>query len=190
MEHIHANTSTPEQCSDTGFSQSGCGFVLEFVDTLGLHRMNPAYSSGNGTGTKGGWEYSEMRQYVNNDIYNALPSPLKDAIIDTYVVTNHGGIDSVNSTTIDKVFLLSYREVGFSTLSYYTTDTALPYVRVLDYYSTNTKFKYNNGTAFTWWLRSPGIESNLYFVSVSNQSGLLFTFCYDEYNVSPAFRIG
>ena len=35
-----ANTSTPSECSTTGFSQSACGFVLEFADIITDHTMN------------------------------------------------------------------------------------------------------------------------------------------------------
>ena len=35
-----ANKSTPSECSNTNFSQSACGFVLEFVDIITLHKMN------------------------------------------------------------------------------------------------------------------------------------------------------
>ena len=35
-----ANTSTPSECSRTGFSQTACGFVLEFADIITNHKMN------------------------------------------------------------------------------------------------------------------------------------------------------
>ena len=87
-----ANNSTPAECSTEGFSQTACGFVLEFADIITTHRMNPYSQSGsvNGDGNKGGWEYSEMRTYVNTDIYNSLLTLLKNAIINTTVVSGHG----------------------------------------------------------------------------------------------------
>lgn len=36
-----ANASTPEECSSFGFSQTACGVVLEFVDIITTHNMNP-----------------------------------------------------------------------------------------------------------------------------------------------------
>ena len=38
-----ANTSTPSECSTTGFSQTACGFVLEFADIITTHAMNDTY---------------------------------------------------------------------------------------------------------------------------------------------------
>ena len=134
-----ANTSTPSECSTSGFSQTACGFVLEFEDTVAIHEMNPA---GEYNGTQydggyniGGWPNTTMRTFVNNEIYNALPTELKNGIIDTTVVSSHGSEDSSNFTSTDKLYLLSTAEIweqGTSnTIDY---DTAKDVTRQLDYY--------------------------------------------------------
>ena len=101
-----ANKSTPTECSTTGFSQTACGFVLEFADIITTHSMNSTNTN------VGGWPASEMRTYVNSDIYNALPSELKNGIINTTVVSSHGNTSGeTNFTSIDKLYLLSTHEV-------------------------------------------------------------------------------
>jgi len=186
-----ANTSTPEACSTEGFSQTACGFVLEFADIITTHRMNP-YTNGstNGDGNKGGWEYSEMRTYVNSDILGALPTELKNAIIDTTVVSGHGSNDSVNFTTTDKLYLLSTVEVGFD-VSY---DTAKTETRTLDYYATNNTNaarvkKYNNINSW-WWLRSAYSRSNYAFSGVNGSGSASYGSAASTGGVAPAFRIG
>ena len=124
-----ANTSTPSECSRTGFSQTACGFVLEFADIIIEHTMN-------GTATNaGGWPATTMRTFVNNDIYNAIPDEIKNAIIDTTVVSGHGKSDTENFTSTDKLYLLSTAEVwsqgSSNTIS---TDTTRDNTRQLDYY--------------------------------------------------------
>lgn len=79
-----ANTTTPSECSTEGFSQTACGFVLEFEDIITTRSMNSTQTS------KGGWPASELYTYVNTDIYNVLPTDLKNIIIDTTVVSGHG----------------------------------------------------------------------------------------------------
>ena len=116
-----ANTSTPNECSTTGFSQTACGFVLEFADIITTHNMNPA-GTYNGTKyivgwNKDGWPASSMYTFVNNDIYNALPNELKNAIIDTIVVSGHGSKDTENFTSTDKLYLLSTAEVWADAVS-------------------------------------------------------------------------
>ena len=44
-----ANTSTPSECSTAGFSQTACGFVLEFADIITTHKMNDTATN------VGGW---------------------------------------------------------------------------------------------------------------------------------------
>ena len=101
-----ANTSTPSECSTTGFSQTACGFVLEFADIITEHSMNDSFLT-----NKGGWSGSEMYSFVNNDIYNVLPSDLKNLIIDTFVVSGYSSQESANITSTDKLYLLSTAEV-------------------------------------------------------------------------------
>ena len=163
-----ANTSTPSECSTTGFSQSACGFVLEFADIITTHNMNPA---GTYKGTQydygwnvDGWPASSMYTFVNNDMYNALPSELRNAIIDTVTVSGHGSTSGETSfTSTDKLYLLSTAEVcakgSSNTIS---TDTARDVTRQLDYYknlNTDTvnyspAIKNNGTSAGYWWLRA------------------------------------
>ena len=72
-----SNMSTPSECSQEGFSQSACGFVVEFTDIITTHNMNPSgeykgttYNSG---WNKDGWPKSQMKTFIDNDIYNSLP---------------------------------------------------------------------------------------------------------------------
>ena len=66
-----ANKSTPAECSTTGFSQTACGFVLEFEDIILKKRMNPNVSgaANNGNANIGGWEYSEIRTFCIESRY-------------------------------------------------------------------------------------------------------------------------
>jgi hypothetical protein len=202
-----ANKSTPSECSTTGFSQTACGFVLEFADIITQHNMNPVgkykglqYDYG---WNKDGWPASSMYTYVNNDIYNALPSELKNGIIDTTVVSGYGYYDSSNFTSTDKIYLLSTHEVWEDAdgntsdgIDYY--DTAYNNTRQLDYYSSQNvttsnysgAIKQYNGSNFLWWLRSASSNDTipLYYVDTTgywSRRNVSYT-C----GVSPAFRIG
>ena len=195
-----ANNSTPPECFSEGFSETACGFVLEFADIITTHQMNP-YTNGstNGDGNKGGWEYSEMRTYVNQDVYNALPELLQNAIANTTVVSGHGSNDSSNFTTTDKLYLLSTKEVwgkeGTSNVINY--DTAETETRQLDYYKNNNvttssyagAIKKNKTSNSWWWLRSAYSNSNHYFFGVTGNGYWNYINSYYTYGVSPAFRI-
>ena len=123
-----ANTSTPSECSTAGFSQTACGFVLEFADIITTHKMNDTATN------VGGWPATSMRTFVNNDIYNAIPSEIKNAIIDTTVVSGHGSTSGeTNFTSTDKLYLLAPKEI-YTNWSI-SVDTAKDLTRTLDYYT-------------------------------------------------------
>ncbi len=157
-----ANLSKPAVCNNEGFSQTACGLVLEFVDIISLHVMNPnnLWTNGSyGIGTIGGWEYSDMRAYLNNGkhteinvektdytntgLLSKLPSDLRDNIATTKVVSGHGYNDANNYVTNDKRYLLSQHELmehgensvgtdGYSRIDFY--DASFDTTRQLDYY--------------------------------------------------------
>ena len=196
-----ANMSTPSECSTSGFSQTACGFVLEFADIITTHNMNPA---GEYNGTQydygynvGGWPNSSMRTFVNNDIYNSLPSDLKNGIIDTTVVSSYGKSDTSNFTSTDKLYLLAPKEIYTDFNNSY--DTAKDLTRQLDYYknegvttsSCSKAIKINNSTASYWWLRSAKSVNISSFYFVYNAAGDWSTgTAYTTDGVSPAFRMG
>ncbi len=192
-----SNMSTPEECNTPGFSQTACGFVLEFVNTITTRYINynPTGTT-NGTGNKGGWEYCYARSYLNSTIFNNLPQELKSAIIPTTVVSGHGNNGDSNFVTTDKLYLLSPKELAFVALQ---GDIANSYTRALDYYTNaddaNRIKKNNNNYAMNWWLRSPYYVINQeynqdYWYYVNNYGHLYSYTVANEYGLSPAFRIG
>ena len=189
-----ANTSTPSECSTTGFSQSACGFVLEFADIITTHNMNDTVTN------VGGWPATSMRTFVNNDIYNVIPSEIKNAIIDTTVVSGHGSTSGeTNFTSTDKLYLLSTAEVwaqgSSNTIS---GDTAKDLTRQLDYYKnlgTSTSnysgaIKKNGTSAAWWWLRAATSSNVSRFFYVGTDGNWDNDNGRTTIGVAPAFRLG
>ena len=185
-----ANKSTPSECSTEGFSQTACGFVLEFQDIITTSKMNTAYSN------TGGWNNAEMNTFINNNIYNSLPNELKEIIIDTIVVSSYGKNDTANFTTTNKLYLLAPKEIYTDYAE--TTDTAKDLTRILDYYkekgvtmnSYANAIKYNNSTATWWWLRNAPSSNSGNFFGVNVTGILNNNYAHFVGGVSPAFRIG
>ena len=195
-----ANTTTPSECSTSGFSQTACGFVLEFADIITKHNMNPSgtYNGANYTmgWNKDGWPATSMRTFVNNDIYNALPSEIKNAIIDTTVVSSHGSEDSSNFTSTDKLYLLAPKEIYTNWSDSY--DTAKSLTRTLDYYTSQGvtteniggAIKNNGGAAEYWYLRTAYSSRSISFYIVISSGAYANSYASNVLGVSPAFRIG
>ena len=200
-----ANKSTPTECNDSNFSQTACGFVVEFADIVENRRMNP---SGEYKGQQyiygwnvDGWPGSEMRTYANGDFFNNLPEDLRNVIIDTKVVSGHGStIGETNFPSTDKIYLLSTHEVWEDGTSNQVSskDTAWDKTRQLDYYANlgvtasnySGAIKKNNGSDSSCWLRAANSSSGNTFLSVNPSGGWTSDSATGSSGFAPAFRIG
>ena len=179
-----ANTSTPDECKTEGFSETACGFVIEFADIITNHVMNS--TSMNSVG----WKGSEMRTFVNSTIYDALPSDLKNIIIDTVVVSKSSNLD----TSTDKLYLPAVTEVWSNN----SEDPATNLTRQFDYYKNIGVNKSNcsgaikkyNGSNATWWIRT--IDRDFYnrYAYAYSSGNYYENDSTGQLGVSPAFRIG
>ena len=189
-----ANLKAPNECNNSGFSQSACGFVVEFADVITTHNMNPTSSN------KGGWLNSQMKTFIDNDIYNSLPEELRNVIIDTKTVSGHGSEDTNHITSpedkLDKLYLLAPKEIYSDWSNQY--DSAADLTRQLDYYkirgvTTNSyaaAIKENRTGADGWWWLRSAYDNYNFFYFVYDFGAWGSKDANNTCGVSPAFRIG
>ena len=195
-----ANNTTPTECNDSTFSQTACGFVVEFVSIIDNEIKNQTNTN------VGGWPASAMRAYANGDFYNKLPAELRNIIIDTKVVSGHGSSDKNTNRTdgnwesIDKIYFLSSHEIWDiveANVSLSDIDTAFNQTRRLDYYKSkcvttrgcSEAIKRKDGYEIDWMLRAAYSKDSNSFLCVEYHGA----FTYGEVRgipLSPAFRIG
>ena len=190
-----ANNTTPEECTREDFSQTACGFVVEFVDIVERRRMNSTYTN------VGGWSDTEIRTYANGEFFNKLPSELQNVIMDTKVISGHGSEDTSNLISTDKIYLLSSHEIWSNKVTNNSNDadTAYSQTRQLDYYSSkgvttdrySDAIKQYNSSNDWWWLRTATYFYSVDFLAVYSDGA----WRSDSANNStrgfaPAFRIG
>ena len=190
-----ANKSTPAECNDSNFSQTACGFVVEFADIVENKQMNSTNTN------VGGWRDSEMRNYANGDFFNKLPDELRNVITKTKVISGHGSTTGeTNFTSTDKIYLLSAHEVYEDGTSNQVSsrDTAWDKTRQLDYYKnlgvTTDSYsgaikKYNKSNS-SWWLRAAYSTYSNSFLSVNTDGDWYANDAYTSNGLAPAFRIG
>ena len=170
-----ANRSNDNECLDSTTSKTACGFVLEFVDIIDTDHSA-----------------TDIRTYLNTDIYNALPDVLKNAIIDTKVVSGHGSTSQNDIVTLDKIYLLSTKEIFGNLFEEEINDTAKNRTRRLDYYSKSNKesyFRKTNGIAYNylpWFTRTINSTTASYYYTVTYEGKFSWA---SRSGVSPAFRI-
>lgn len=200
-----ANNTTPEECTRENFSQTACGFVVEFVDILMTGKMNSTSTN------VGGWPATEARELANEKYFYYLPSDLQSVIVDTKVVSGHGFNDANpnredgNWESTDKLYLLSTHEVWEDGTSNHLSsiDTAWNNTRQLDYYKArnvtadghiSSAMKWyninDNEKAYQWWLRAADSDNSTNFLYVATNGIRSYNSDRSSYGFSPAFRIG
>ncbi len=196
-----ANNTTPAECETAGFSQTACGLVIEFEDIITKRQMNPHGIGSIRTGNVGGWPECEMRPFLNStvdteSIYNSLPTILRNAIIDTTVISGHGEASGeVNFTSKDKLYLLSIFELigeDYSSDSLTSTQT-----RQLDYYrgigttiNNRSGIRKKSGESYdVYWSRSAWVHNVYDFVSIYSSAAFGDSDADSVFGVSPAFRL-
>ena len=186
-----ANKITTNSCTSSTYSETACGFVLEFEDVILAKEINNTASNVNG------WPATELHYYLNNEFYSMIPTELKNGIIQTRVISGYGQSGSSNFTSTDYIYIPSLAEVYADVTT--ASDTAKDLTRQLDYYSfkgavtTNasaTIKKLGNSTN-VWWLRTPDRTStSAYYAVDTTGKSIVSTATLGNIGFSPAFRIG
>lgn len=157
--------------------------------TLQMHDLLTATAKMNNTNTNtDGWKSCVMRVSNMVTYLSQLPATWQTIIKEVNKLASVGSQSSTIQTTADKLFLLSESET-FSSLTYSFSGEGIEY----SWYKLNAeqsnRIKRRNGSATTWWLRSPYKSSDESFCGVSavgDGQGINAT---GTYGVSFAFCI-
>jgi len=170
-------------------SETACGFVIEFADIITNQKFN------NTATNVGGWKGSKLRTYINETIYNALPSELQNVISPTKVISSHGGKSGeANFETQDKLYLLARKEIYSGEHRYDSLDLETKQLDIYKNLNVNTT-SYNNvikvyqGKNTSWWLRSASSYDTIGFFNIDSNGKWFGDSAINASGISPAFRI-
>ena len=162
-----------------GTGKAGITFGLKecMITTHSMDKADGLYGVGSNIG---GWKDCEIRNYVNQNVYNALPQEVKEIIKPVDKLTSKGNTSIEIEKTSDKLFLFSTIEI---------TDTledispgAIHYTppgegKVYEYYmKTKDYYKTRNNKPEFWWLRSPDINYTHIFCYIYDGIGQQLTY--------------
>lgn len=154
--------------------------------TFQLHDCYGETKNMNSSNTNnGGWTSCAMRQTHLPAILALMPTEVQNGIREVNKLTSAGNQSTTINTTADKLFLLSEIEI-FGSVSYSKSGEGTQY----DYYKAgNSRVKNYNGSAGSWWERSPygsnsaffcfvysGGDADCYLASIAY--GVAFGFCF------------
>ena len=151
-----------------------------------LHRMNEESTN------DGGWENSEMREFINGELFNALPDTLKSIIKLVYKISDGGVNNKTLITTTDSCWLASYDEVGLTSGNNNLSGQGELYSSIFSSNkSSRKKYVTDSTEAAGWWLRTSyySLNSSSMFWRVTNSGGSYSDIAFNQFYVAFGFCI-
>ncbi len=148
-------------------------FLLSEV-LFGKTTFGGIFFNGNENGTNE-WQTSSVRHWCINE-FNAFTDAEYSAIMSTYKSDAKSSYSAAADNILngDKVFFLSYEEVN---------------KREYGFTSTESRIAYYNGTAKSWWLRSPSYHDANYAVGVGKDGMVAHHRRNSNLTARPAFNM-
>ena len=173
MEIVAFNADTKADGSTAAISWVSRGIIT-------THVMNSTSTNANG------WEASEMRSWLQSEVYNALPADVKAAIVSVNK-TYYDKTTGETKTCTDKVWIPSAGEIfGNSNDTDGCEASGADYTAYFN--STSARIKYNSsGTAAIWWLRSANSHGSNAFRSVNGSGTIRNNIANTTYGVVLGF---
>lgn len=150
-------------------------------------QMHDCYTTAypmNDTNTNvGGWRDSQMRTQTMPALKALMPAEVQAAIREVQKKSSAGNQSSSIVTTSDELFLPSEVEI-FGSTSYSFAGEGTQY----EYYQAgNSKVKNQNGSANSWWGRSPYSSDSASFCPVRSRGSAGASYASSLYGVSFCF---
>ena len=177
-----------DECANgSGMAPISC--VIGFCLT-NAKRWNPRYvQNTDGTGTLGGWDKSEIKEYLLNTIAPLIPSNIRQRIVPVKKYTNivRASDETIvsDAETNETIYLLSSKELGNSSVG-----NGPSYNIFFDSISSRQMRKAGSTANYSYWTRSTLTKDYVQIVSSSgnmapdyphNAYGVVFGFCLGTY---------
>ena len=154
--------------------------------TFGLKDcLNTAYQMNSSNTNSGGWGGCALRATLRGDIWNQLPSDLRDVIKEVTKKTSAGGASGIINSISDTLFLFAEKEI-FGSKQYSVDGEGTQYAR---FTASNTRIKKLNGSVTYWWLRSPNSSNTNDFCAVNTSGAADYYYANNSYGVCFGFCI-
>lgn len=154
------------------------------------------------TNNKGGWELSEMRKFVNDELFEALPENLSAVVKSVKKKSDNGRDDDDNTVdyqsveTIDRLWLASCDEINASnTTDRFPSGQGVAYDAIFrrsDNFRDRIKYITDSTNAGRWWLRTSscdGGNSNLFYRARSDNGDVQADLASNAHYVAFGFCI-
>ena len=166
---------------DVGKDESGKIYFIMHNCLKETKPMNGACTN------KGGWEESDMRRYLNEEVIELLPDELREIIKPTKIVQVW---DGKRRETEDKLFLLSRTQVFGKRGNYEAIEPNDSQIDIFKNQRERVKECEEVEDVYFWWLRSPYSSSSGGFCYVGTDGTVgNYLGATNSLGVAPAFCI-
>lgn len=141
-----------------------------------------------------GYAASDMRTFLNGELFDGLPSDLQAVIKPVYKISDGGKNNKALVTTTDKCWLASYNEIGFvdgiSNLTGQGELYASTFILGDSGRSSRVKYLPDGHTSYGWWTRTSYYSANsVIYYRVTNSGGSYCDIPSNLYGVAFGFCI-
>ena len=138
----------------------------------------------------GGWNSSDIRDYLNNTFLLTLPDDLQAVISAKPVKATIGGQSNTLQTAEDKIWIPTEKEVfGQITYSGSSENSVNNMYPIFTDAASRVRTQGANGAAVLVWLASPNIGNSTHFCTVNTSGAPRDYYASNSYGVLPCFRI-
>lgn len=141
---------------------------------------------------EGGWNESQMAEYLNGEVYESMSPALREAISVHETITSKGGRSHELQTRHDRVFLPTEKNV-FGEAVFSAEEEAEQNPRWELFKETKERIRTigdEYGPAVSWWESSPDVSASAYFCGVHAAGTPRYRSASYANGVLPCFCIG
>ena len=180
-DNIPVTLKNGEEVSfDIGKDESGKIYFVMHNCLKDRKPMNSTWTN------KGGWEESDMRKYLNEEVIKLLPDELQEVIKPTKILQIWEG---KRRETDDKLFLLSRTQVFGKYKDYEAIEPNDSQIDIFKSQRGCVKELGGIEISYWWWLRSPYSGRSRHFCDANMDGSVYASYVNCSLGVAPAFCI-
>lgn len=184
----HDKLAAIDEAYNGGAETASLTFICKVMgNTARVMNNAPKETEDGSSYNSGGWEVSDLRAWMHETLFAALPSELQQAIKPVVKISDTGFYGKALNETVDTLWLPSDRELNAESASSVVAGQGEPYPVYVD--AASRKKQNAGGGLKTYWTRSTGKDGQHYYRYIDSMGypnskgaggqnlGIAFGFC-------------
>lgn len=173
-----------------GSGNAGAWYPKGTVDFISKDCLSKAYPLNSSNATSGGWASTNLRDVLNNTIFQTLPIDLQNVIIEKAHCGSNGQAGHTLVEFSDKLWLPSEYEIIGRNKESSSKENSSYNNQYSIFTNGGSAVKLRNNASATWWTASPFNELAGYWCRVTTTGGIGQNYTSQSEGVVLCFRVG